>query len=334
LHQEKSNSKNNKMNNQFKLTSYLCICFIASNILLASCTEHNSAEKPGSATLPVAVENITAITATTLFTDKETGAIAYRKIGSGEPIILCNRFRGTLDDWDPKFLDQLAQTHTVITFDYRGIGLSNLPQGKDSLMEVADIQDLAAHLGLAEFSLLGWSHGGKVAQVFTAQQEKQVKNLILLGTGPVGVAKFAPEKVFFDYALKPVNNFNDEIVLFFEPKYEESRYAAKLSHDRMHKRVSDTSKYVTPDKFNKYFQTVALYNADTSASNRLTKGKIPILAISGEHDIVFPIEDWYGQTRVNPNLQIIMMPKAGHGPQSQYPMQTARYISGFLAGED
>jgi pimeloyl-ACP methyl ester carboxylesterase len=57
---------------------------------------------------------------------------------------------------------------------------------------------------------------------------------------------------------------------------------------------------------------------------------MPMLAISGEHDIVFPIEGWYEQTRINPNLQIIMLPRAGHGPQSQYPVLTAGYIDNFI----
>ncbi|MET0242500.1 MAG: alpha/beta hydrolase, partial [Flavitalea sp.] len=276
---------------------------------------------------------ISAINSKTLYTRQGSGSIAYRVIGSGHPLILCNRFRGTLDDWDPKFLDELAKSHTVVTFDYRGIGLSSLPDGTDTLMETQDVEDLTSMLGFNKFSLLGWSHGGKVAQIYAAKNASKVDHLVLLGTGPVGIAKFTPEKIFFDYALKPVNNFEDEIVLFFEPKYEESKIAARLSHGRMKERKSDTSKYVTPDKFPKYFQSVAKYNADKGAMDTLINGKMPILAVSGEHDIVFPVEDWYAQTKKNPNLQIIMLPKAGHGPQSQYPLQTARYINGFIAGE-
>jgi pimeloyl-ACP methyl ester carboxylesterase len=312
-----------------------CLLLFVMSGALASCSD--SQTHPLSQTTSFAKDSartVTAISSKTLYTKGMDGAIAYRVVGSGEPVILCNRFRGTLDDWDPKFLDELARTHMVVTFDYRGIGLSSLPSGKDSLMEMDDVEDLASSLGFEKFSLLGWSHGGKVAQVYTALNMERVNKLVLLGTGPVGIAKFAPEKVFFDYALKPVNSFDDEIVLFFEPRYPESRSAAKLSHDRMQARIADTSTYVTPDKFPKYFQSVARYNADKAAMDTLVRGRIPILALSGEHDIVFPIEDWYAQTRKNSNLQIIMLPKAGHGPQSQYPLLTARYISNFLSSND
>ncbi len=276
---------------------------------------------------------IHAINVKTEFFSKDDRQIAYRRIGSGNPIILCNRFRGTLDDWDPLFIDELAKEHQVIYFDYAGIGLSTFKPGVDSLKELKDLADLADHLRLTSFDLIGWSHGGKVAQVFTAKNPDKVKHLILIGTGPIGKSEFSPEQVFFDRALKPVNDFEDEIILFFEPKSEKSKVAAKLSHERIASRITDKDVYVTPDKFNKYFASVAIYNADEVSKTKLMKLDIPMMAISGEHDIVFPIESWYVQTRVNPNLQIIMLPQAGHGPQSQYPVLTAAYIRNFITNE-
>jgi pimeloyl-ACP methyl ester carboxylesterase len=272
-----------------------------------------------------------AIASTTKYLEKDGRQIAYRMIGSGEPIILCNRFRGILDDWDPLFLDELANNYAVITFDYSGIGLSTLPNKNDSLRELEDIHDLSSALGFKQFSLIGWSHGGKVAQVYAASHPGAITQLILLGSGPIGKNRFQPEKIFFERALKPVNDFDDEVVLFFEPKYADSREAAKLYHARVKERKSDTSHYVTPEKFAKYFATVQVYNSNEKAKENLLQGKIPMLIISGEHDIVFPIESWYEQTRKNPNLQIIMLPRAGHGPQSQYPLLSARYIHDFIA---
>lgn len=272
----------------------------------------------------------TAIHATTKFLDKDGRRIAYRVIGTGAPLILCNRFRGILDDWDPMFIDELAKTNQVVIFDYGGIGRSTFRPGVDTLKELQDLNDLANHLGHQTFDLVGWSHGGKVTQVFTAKNPDRVKHLILLGTGPIGKTSFPPEKIFFDRALKPVNDFDDEVVLFFEPESEKSRQEAKASHDRMAARKNDRDIYVSTDKFEKYFHSVNAYNADEVSKSKLFTLSIPMLAISGDHDIVFPIENWYEQTRTNPNLQVIMLPQAGHGPQSQYPVLTARYIRAFI----
>lgn len=65
-----------------------------------------------------------AITTETQYATIDNKRIAYRKIGNGTPFILANRFRGTLDTWDPLFLDLLAEKNTVVTFDYSGIGYS------------------------------------------------------------------------------------------------------------------------------------------------------------------------------------------------------------------
>jgi len=272
----------------------------------------------------------TAIHVKTQFLDKDGRKIAYRVIGNGKPVILCNRFRGILDDWDPMFIDELAKTNRIVIFDYAGIGQSTFRPGIDTLKELQDISDLAGHLGFQSFDLVGWSHGGKVAQVFAAKNPDLIKHLILLGTGPIGKTSFSPEQVFFDRALKPVNDFDDEIVLFFEPRSQKSRSEAQASHDRMAARKSDRDIYVTPDKFQKYFQSVSAYNADEGSKTKLIESSVPTLAISGDHDIVFPIENWYAQTHLNPNLQIVMLPQAGHGPQSQYPVLTAKYIQAFL----
>jgi pimeloyl-ACP methyl ester carboxylesterase len=130
--------------------------------------------------------------------------------------------------------------------------------------------------------------------------------------------------------LKPVNDEADEVVLFFEPKYEGSVAAAKQSRDRMLARTSDRDIYVTPEKFNKYFQSVAVFNADEEGKSKLGKSGTPILIVSGDHDIVFPIENWYALTQQYTSMQIIMLPQAGHGPQHQYPMLAANYMINFI----
>jgi hypothetical protein len=46
-----------------------------------------------------------ALTAPTRLADVGGRTLAYRMVGHGQPIVLCNRFRGVLDLWDPAFLD-------------------------------------------------------------------------------------------------------------------------------------------------------------------------------------------------------------------------------------
>ena len=52
--------------------------------------------------------SVSAIDAPTQFAESNGRQLAYRSIGEGEPMVLCNRFRGILDSWDPAFLDGSA----------------------------------------------------------------------------------------------------------------------------------------------------------------------------------------------------------------------------------
>src|SRR3546814_14046136 len=55
--------------------------------------------------------------------------IAYRSVGDegppGVPIVFLNRFRGSMDDWDPALLNAVARDRRVIFFDNVGAGESD-----------------------------------------------------------------------------------------------------------------------------------------------------------------------------------------------------------------
>jgi hypothetical protein len=54
----------------------------------------------------------TAATVPPQYVTVQGNRIGYRAIGQGAPLVLANRMRGTLDTWDPLFLDTLAGTET------------------------------------------------------------------------------------------------------------------------------------------------------------------------------------------------------------------------------
>jgi len=86
------------------------------------------------------VSEINATTCKTLFAEINGRKIAYRSIGTGDPIILCQRFRGNLDDWDPAFLDALSSNYNVITFDYTGFG-NFISKGERIFSGILTMQD-------------------------------------------------------------------------------------------------------------------------------------------------------------------------------------------------
>jgi pimeloyl-ACP methyl ester carboxylesterase len=61
------------------------------------------------------------------FVETKHGRLAYRIDGSGGdvPLVLLQRFRGTIDDWDPAFTASLTSSRRVIRFDSAGVGRSD-----------------------------------------------------------------------------------------------------------------------------------------------------------------------------------------------------------------
>src|SRR6516162_7118428 len=97
------------------------------------------------------------------------GAIAIRDDGRPDApvLLLCQRFRGQIDDWDPRFIAALVRKRRLIRFDMPGIGASP-GETPDSVQGMAAVVPaLLDALGLERVDLLGWSLGGYVGQTVT-----------------------------------------------------------------------------------------------------------------------------------------------------------------------
>lgn len=91
-------------------------------IAAISCREPAPPEKEDAGSTPVADSAVKAVDVKTAYAEVNGRKIAYRSIGKGMPIVLCQRFRGNLDSWDPLFLDELGKNYRVLIFDYSAFG--------------------------------------------------------------------------------------------------------------------------------------------------------------------------------------------------------------------
>ena len=116
------------------------------------------------------------------------GSLAVRVDGDPHkaPLLLCQRFRGTMDDWDPEFVARLATARRVIRFDNLGIGESSgeTPNTVQGMAEVVPL--LLDALGIGAVDLLGWSLSGYVAQTVALTWPECVRHLVIAGSGPDG----------------------------------------------------------------------------------------------------------------------------------------------------
>ncbi len=274
-----------------------------------------------------------AIDAPNQFVEANGRRLAYRSIGTGQPIVLCTRFRGNMDAWDPAFLDALAdQGFRVITFDYSGLGLSTGERTYHPMALAQDARDLIHALALREVVIGGWSLGGIAAQVLFTMHPEHISHAVLIGTNPPGNMVQLAEQLFFDTASIADYGLEEEVILFFEPRSAASRAAAERSHARIAQRTRDRSVPVPadwavanlgPGPRNPAFPLDAVREA-------LLHTRIPILHVGGDHDIIFPVENWYALNPQLPTLQLLTYPRAGHGPQHEHPEATAVHIAAFV----
>jgi len=275
--------------------------------------------------------SMSALEATTQYVETISGKIAYRTIGEGKEIVLFNRFRGTLDTWDPAFIDELAASFRVIIFDYPGIGKSDGELPLDVPGVVQSVKSFTDALELNKFFVGGWSYGGVMAQAFTVAYPVHVSKLLVIGSNPPGTNPTAPEQIFFDIALKPVNDLADEKIAFFEPASNLSVAAAEASHRRIASRTNDLDTPVSPEIFDRYFKGGMDARLD-SYNNRekLLNTDIPVLVVMGDHDPSFPTENWFPFVKKAKTFQFIIVPQAGHAPQHQHPELVVSYIKAFF----
>ncbi|MFP3605966.1 alpha/beta fold hydrolase [Paraburkholderia sp. SIMBA_053] len=274
--------------------------------------------------------------AKTQFVEVEGRRLAYRRFGRGLPLVLCVRFRGTMDAWDPLFLDALVdQGFDVTIFDYSGLGQSTGEKTYGPASLAKDAIDLITALELQRVIIGGWSVGGMAAQIVLARAPQLVSHAVLIATAPPGVLVKPGEELFYTLARRE-NDFEDFVTLFFEPESPESRLAAVQSAKRLADRKEDVSP-VVPWQWaaqqlgggpgNPAFPADAVLGALKATS-------IPVLHLGADHDIAFPVENWYALNGDCPTLQLVTFPRSGHGPHLQYPVSSARHIAAFVNAQD
>ena len=107
--------------------------------------------------------------------------VAMRVQGEGDPLLLINGMTRPLQSWEP-FIQELPG-RKVVSFDAPGVGASPtpvLPFSMPGLAEIAvAVLDAA---GLDDADVLGYSHGGAVAQQLVHDEPGRVRRLVLAAT--------------------------------------------------------------------------------------------------------------------------------------------------------
>src|ERR1700753_3470778 len=145
-------------------------------VSLAACTSSAPKDAPGTASV---------VSAPVRVARTRLGAVGYRVVGQGSPLVLIMGYGLTMEGWDPRLVHALAEHHKVVMFDNAGIGRTAplpVPLSIDAMADQTSA--LIAALGLGRPDVLGWSLGGAVAQALAVRHPAQVRDLVLCATFP------------------------------------------------------------------------------------------------------------------------------------------------------
>lgn len=260
----------------------------------------------------------------------------YVEAGTGPTIVLLHGASSNLRDLASSLMAPLAQRFRVIAFDRPGYGYSSRPEGDwPNPARLADLVLTAAEqLGAERPLLLGHSWAGSVVMAGLVTQGARLRGGVLLGgvaghwAGPVGWTYdvgglpligglFAHTLVFpAGMALMP-----GMVAPVLAPDPVPATYIDDIGA-RLALRPR-TFRYNVADmnRLNEYLQEL---------SPRYDRIDRPLLLIHGEADELVPF--WNHGRRllpVVPDVQVRMIPDAGHAPHHTHTKAVVEAIQGF-----
>ncbi len=119
--------------------------------------------------------------------------LLHKIIGSGIPIVFIHGFSLDSRMWQLQ-VDYFAKTNQVITYDMRGYGKSEPPNG--SYSHVKDLRELLASLKIDKAHIVGLSLGDEVAIDYTLTDPDTVLSLTLADTSLGGYSRTVDWRVY------------------------------------------------------------------------------------------------------------------------------------------
>ncbi len=235
------------------------------------------------------------------------GAVAYRTVGSGTPLVLIMGYAGTMQTWDPRFVDALAKRYRVVIFDNAGIdGTQGLaaPLTIDAMADQTSA--LIDTLGLGSSDVLGWSMGGMIAQALAVRHPEQVRRLVLCATF-AGNGKVArPSQSAID-ALTNGNQRQAALDLFpADQAPQAAAFAAALA--TYPSAPAAPAATITAQAH----AVTQWWDGRDPAGEQTAKITSPTLVADGAVDQLDPVSNDYSLVQLVPGAKIMIYADAGH----------------------
>jgi pimeloyl-ACP methyl ester carboxylesterase len=197
----------------------------------------------------------------------------YESAGDGEPLVLIPGFASGSSLW-LRQAGALSHHFRVITFDPRGVAQSDMPEGEQTISMLADdVAALLTFLDIESAHVVGVSFGGFVAQEFALRHPQRLRRLVLCCTSFGGPNHVVPEPQIMNEIMQP-------------------RAAGEVSEDMYRVQLNAAVKFNTEE--------------------RLAAITCPTLIVSGDADVIVPVQNSYNLARQIPNAELSLVSGGSH----------------------
>jgi pimeloyl-ACP methyl ester carboxylesterase len=269
--------------------------------------------------------------------DIETGGatIHVRVGGKGPAVVMLHGFGDTGDMWAP-VAAAMAQGHTVVVPDLRGMGLSSHPDGGyDKKTQARDIARVLDFLSIAKADLVTHDIGNMVGYAFVAQFPDRVTRFVAMDAPLPGIGKW--DEIILSPALWHFNFRGPDVERLVKGRERIylDRFWNELSANP--KAIDEATRrhyaalYARPGAMHSAFEQFAAFAQDAADNKVLAaKGKLamPVLAIGADksfgpamaEDLRFVASD----------VTEFVIANSGHWLMEEQPAATVAAIKSFL----
>ena len=291
------------------------------SVILAGCgsAQHRTVPPSLSASVRAVVSAPVRIAHTKL------GAVGYRVVGIGPPLILITGYTATINDWDPRFVGALAGHYQVVIFDNAGVGRTQaLPAPLTIDAMASQTSALIDALGLHKPDVLGWSMGGTIAQALAVLHPAQVRRLVLCATFPGTGRIMQPAQA----AVQALTSGNvQEVMADLFPANQAAAQQAHLAATAAyppHTAVPAATIAAQGDAVNQWLDGTDLAGQETATI------AAPTLIADGTVDRLDPVANDYALARLIGGARLKLYPDAGHAFLFQDEKAFVPLIDSFL----
>ncbi|MGY5780314.1 alpha/beta fold hydrolase [Rhizobium sp. LEGMi135b] len=239
---------------------------------------------------------------------------------SSPPIILIMGMMASMLWWPDRLCEELAACQRyVIRYDQRDTGLStHYPQGEPGYSSSDLADDVIAILdgyGLETAHVVGMSMGGFVAQEVALRHRQRVQTLTLISTSPLAVEGLPRStKAYQEHskAAEAIDWSSLEAIAVFLHRDAAMLAGTRHPHDAEASNALITRDMARAPSFASATNHFALVSEEAPERLRASDIKMPVLAIHGAADSLFPIEHGEAFTKVVQDARLHRIDGGGH----------------------